>query len=232
MLKDFGEDSEAFQYSGRENLVHSSLSFKGKKAALYPWQLINPCSGVAFVLNNKDLLVVQDIQGEQVADLFCYAVNDKDEFLSSGKTIDYNGKIAFSTGDYLYSNKSNHMLKIIMDEVKMNDFLFAPCSYETFKILYGTQRDQAGCYEHLIRAFRPYKFPHEYLSTTFNIFMNVAITPKGRTKIKPPLSKAGDNIVFQSQMDLIVGLTACSAPQSNNNSLKPIRFKILKKRIY
>ena len=57
--------------------------------------------------------------------------------------------------------------------------------------------------------------------------MNVNVLPNGELKIDPPRSKAGDSIVFRAEMDLIVGLTACSAEMSNNYSFKPIDFEVL-----
>jgi uncharacterized protein YcgI (DUF1989 family) len=57
--------------------------------------------------------------------------------------------------------------------------------------------------------------------------MNVEIDPAGRLSILPPHSKAGDTITLRAEMDLIVGLTACSAEISNNYKLKPISFEIL-----
>lgn len=229
MVHDFGENSEALQYSGMQVCPQHSLPFTMQHRPQQPWTVIKPCSGTSFILKKGELLVVQDIEGEQVADLFCFSMDDKTEFLSSGKTIDYNGKILLTSGDQLYSNKSNAMLRIINDDVKKHDFLFAPCSKETFHLLYDMNEERHGCYEHLAQAFTPYAISPEHISTTFNIFMNVHITSKGTTKINPPLSKPDDKIIMQSQMDLIVGLTACSAPLSNNNSLKPIRYKILTK---
>ena len=57
--------------------------------------------------------------------------------------------------------------------------------------------------------------------------MNVEIDPSGELKILPPRSKAGDSIVLRAEMDLIVGLTACSAEMSNNYRFKPIGFEII-----
>ncbi|MGL4314742.1 MAG: urea carboxylase-associated protein, partial [Sphingomonas sp.] len=42
----------------------------------------------------------------------------------------------------------------------------------------------------------------------------------------PPVSKAGDHIRLRAAMDLIIGLTACSAPASNGGSFKPIDYRI------
>jgi uncharacterized protein YcgI (DUF1989 family) len=44
--------------------------------------------------------------------------------------------------------------------------------------------------------------------------------------VKPPKSKAGDFVDFVAQMDLLIGLTACSAEQSNNYSFKPIEYEV------
>jgi uncharacterized protein YcgI (DUF1989 family) len=55
--------------------------------------------------------------------------------------------------------------------------------------------------------------------------MNVVLDVAGRLTVLPQLSVAGSFIEFQSQLDLIVRLTACSAEQSNNGSFKPIRYE-------
>ena len=58
--------------------------------------------------------------------------------------------------------------------------------------------------------------------------MNVEVGVDGSFKVLPPKSKAGDYTIFEASMDLIVGLTACSAGESNNFEYKPINYEILK----
>jgi hypothetical protein len=48
----------------------------------------------------------------------------------------------------------------------------------------------------------------------------------GVLRVQPPLSRAGDYIVFEAAQDLVVGLTACSALQSNNYAFKPTHYEI------
>ena len=57
--------------------------------------------------------------------------------------------------------------------------------------------------------------------------MNVQFDQNGRLKVLPPLSKAGDYLLFEAQMDLIIALTACSAEDSNGGTFKPIHYEIL-----
>ena len=68
---------------------------------------------------------------------------------------------------------------------------------------------------------------NDAIPTAFNIFMNVAIdAATGELRVEPPKSKAGDYIVFEAAEDLIIGMTACSALQSNNYAFKPIHYEI------
>ena len=66
------------------------------------------------------------------------------------------------------------------------------------------------------------------IPTTFNLFMNVDVQPTGAIAVLPPRSRAGERIVLRAEMDLIVGLTACSAEQSNNYAFKPIDYGIVR----
>ena len=188
---------------------------------------IAPRSGVAFTLEAGQRLAVIDPEGGQVADLLAFARDDIGEALSAGRTIDYASRIYLTTGDPLYSNRSNVMLDIVEDEVGRHDFLLTPCSKEMFRILYGDTEPHRGCFGNLAAALEPYGVTPDMIPTAFNCFMNVPVDGEtGVVRVLPPLSKAGDRIVFEAQMDLIIGLTACSAPLSNGGSFKPIAWEI------
>ena len=188
---------------------------------------IAPRSGVAFTLEAGQRLAVIDPEGGQVADLLAFARDDIGEVLSAGRTIDYASRIYLTTGDPLYSNRSNVMLDIVEDEVGRHDFLLTPCSKEMFRILYGDTEPHRGCFGNLAAALEPYGVTPDMIPTAFNCFMNVPVDGEtGVVRVLPPLSKAGDKIVFEARMDLIIGLTACSAPLSNGGSFKPIAWEI------
>ena len=189
--------------------------------------IIAPRSGVSFVLKKGQHLKVIDLQGEQVSDLICFNENDKSEYLSSGRTIDYAETIFLSVGHPFYSNRSNVMFEIIEDTVGRHDFLLTPCSSDTFRIIYGHTNPHRGCFGNLCEALQPYNIEPDQIPITFNVFMHVTVDGEsGKVSVLPPKSKAGDYIVIQAKMDLIVGLTACSAEMSNNYSFKPIGYQI------
>lgn len=136
-------------------------------------------------------------------------------------------KIYLSEGDILYSNRSTPLVKIIADKVGRHDFLLTPCSKDTFSIIYGDKNPHHGCEGNLQEAFAEQGLKLEGLPTTFNIFMNVELDNNGHMTVAPPRSKAGEYIILEAMEDLIVGLTACSALQSNNGSFKPIGHEIV-----
>ncbi|UEM24181.1 urea carboxylase-associated family protein (plasmid) [Skermanella mucosa] len=190
---------------------------------------IPPRSGVAFELDAGDTLAVIDPEGGQVADLLAVSRADTREMISSGRTLDYAERIYLTTGDKLYSNRSNVMLDIVEDTVGRHDFLLTPCSEATFRLCYENEPPHPGCHGNLAGALRPYGIGEDAIPVAFNCFMNVPVDGEtGRFKVLPPLSKAGDRIVFRARMDLVIGLTACSAPASNGGSFKPIHYSVRK----
>jgi uncharacterized protein YcgI (DUF1989 family) len=188
---------------------------------------IPPRSGTAFILKQGQRLKVTDIEGEQVADLICYNQQDTAEYLSSGRTIDYAETIFLTKGHSFYSNRSNIMFTIEEDRAGRHDFLLTPCSAEMFRIIYGHTDPHQGCFGNLCKALEPFGIKPDEIPTTFNIFMHVTINgDSGKVSVLPPLSKAGDYIIIEAKMDLLIGLTACSAGMSNNYSFKPIGYEI------
>jgi uncharacterized protein YcgI (DUF1989 family) len=189
--------------------------------------VIPPRSGVAFVLKKGQRLTITDLRGEQVSDFICYNLNDTNEYLSSGRTIDYAETIFLTTGHRFYSNRSNIMFQMVEDTVGRHDFLLTPCSSDTFRIIYGHTHPHRGCFGNLAEALAPFGVQPDQLPVCFNIFMHVTVDgDTGKVGVLPPKSKAGDHVVLQAEIDLVVGMTACSAEMSNNYSFKPIGYSI------
>jgi uncharacterized protein YcgI (DUF1989 family) len=172
-------------------------------------------------------LIVIDPQGSQVADLLAFNADDVGEVISSGRTLDYAETIYLTTGHILYSNRSRPLLTIIDDTVGTHDFLLTPCSVDTFLHFYPDQPVHRGCFGNLAEALTPYGITADCIPVAFNCFMNVPVDGEtGKLTVLPPRSKAGDRIAFKAEMDLVIGLTACSALASNGGSFKPIDYKI------
>lgn len=188
---------------------------------------IPPRSGTAFTLEKGQILTVIDPEGEQVSDLVAFNASDTDEYISSGRSIDYASRLFLTTGDVLYSNRSQPMLSIVADEVGRHDFTLTPCSRDTFRIIYGERDPHHGCQGNLEQALAPYGIGPDSIPIAFNVFMHVSVDgDTGEIAVLPPKSRPGQKTVFRAEMDLVIGMTACSAGQSNNFRYKPIDYRI------
>lgn len=187
---------------------------------------LDPQTGTALIVRSRQTLKIIDPQGEQVSDLTSFSLEDTSEWLSSGRTIDYANTIYLTTGHKLYSNRSRPMWTIAEDTVGRHDFVLTPCSPETFSIIYGNTEYHPSCFENLVKSLSAFGIAPDSIPTTLNIFMNVEVQPSGELVIGPPKSRPGDYLVLRAEMDLIVGITACSAELSNNGSLKPIDVEL------
>lgn len=189
---------------------------------------IEPRSGVAFALSEGQRLDVIDLEGGQVSDLLAFNRDDTREALSNGRTFDYEETISLSTGNTLWSNRSNPMLDLGHDDVGMHDFLLTPCSKATFRHFYPDKPVHRGCFGNLAAALEPYGIAEDDLPCAFNVFMNVPVDGRtGKLSVEPPVSKAGDVLSLTARMDLVIGLTACSAYASNGGTFKPIGYRII-----
>ena len=190
---------------------------------------IPPCSARAVELGIGDELVIIDPEGQQVSDLVAFGRTDLGEYLSSGRSLDYASRLWLTTGDVLYSNRSQPMFTIMEDTCGRHDFTLTPCSKDTFKIIYEEDEGRPGCEGNLVAALAPYGLGVDRIPIAFNVFMHVAVDAStGQFRVLPPLSKAGDFVRLRAEMPLLVAMTACSAGQSNNFCYKPIDFRVLR----
>ncbi|GGC32725.1 hypothetical protein GCM10011371_20200 [Novosphingobium marinum] len=187
---------------------------------------IPPRSGTAFELAKGRRLTVIDPEGVQVSDLLAFSRADLREVISNGRTFDYEETIRLGRGNRLWSNRSNPMLAIEEDSVGCHDFLLTPCSRATFEHFYPDKPVHRGCLGNLAEALSPWGIGEDDIPVAFNCFMNVPVAPDGSVRVDPPVSRPGDRIVLRAEMDLVIGLTACSAYDSNGGSFKPIDYRI------
>ena len=189
---------------------------------------LEPQTGTHIRLAPGDVLTIVDPTGVQVSDLYCVAADDVAETLSSGRSIDFENTIRFTTGGRLWSNRSRPMLTVVEDTCGTHDFLLTPCSQQTFDILYPDfgGAPHPSCFANLVGALSPHGVDPDRIGTTLNIFMNVWADGEGELHIDPPPSRAGDRFSVRAEMDLHVGITACSAEKSNGGVCKPIDWSV------
>src|SRR3982074_2562906 len=111
-------------------------------------QLVPAGRGAGLRLKPGEQLRIIDTEGGQTGDLLAFS-QDGRQRLSNGRTFDYGGKVYLSTGDVLWSDRSNPMLTIESDDVGRHDFLYSPCSIEMYRMQYGVTGYHANCHDNL-----------------------------------------------------------------------------------
>ena len=191
-------------------------------------QLIPAAGGVGLRLKRGERLRITDPQGGQSGDLVAFS-QDGRQRLSNGRTFDYGGKIYLSTGDALWSDRSERMLIIVADDVGRHDFLYSPCSLEMYHIQYRVAGYHANCHDNLCAELRKLGIVPEPLPTAFNFFMNVDVRADGHLVFAPPRSRAGDSLVVRAEMDLAIALSSCPASTCNGGAPpRPLAFEVLR----
>ncbi len=248
VLEDFGGDSEARQYSGRhvETDWHPPFCPHFHATAAMPTESpapialdglrprpgqryrIPPHSGVAFHIDRGQTLRIVDPEGHQVCDLYSVARDDLQEQLSSGRSIDYADTLYLTTGHALYSSAERPMWTIGRDDVGRHDLVLTPCSPTMYRKLRGDDGTHPSCLENLRVPMSALGADCTRIGSTFNIFMDVRFDPTtGKMAIATPPGEPGATIELRAELDMIVGLTACSSEVTNGGSLKPIDFEIV-----
>jgi uncharacterized protein YcgI (DUF1989 family) len=181
--------------------------------------------GRAVVVRAGETLRIIDVAGAQVADLVAFAESDEGEWLSSGRSFDYNQSLRPKTGYVLYSNRGQAMAHIVSDDVGRHDWLYMPCSREMFRRQYEVD-DSANCLDNLVAALRPWGVGADRIPTPLNLFMRVDIATDGGLTVLPPASRPGDAVALCAEMDLVVAVSACSAPSCCGGECSEIRLEV------
>ena len=179
--------------------------------------LVEAQSGAAFEMKAGDCITIQDVEGRQVVDFFAVSAADHREMLSTGVTMDCNESLRVGAGDALYSSQYRVMFRILYDDVGEHDLLHPCCRQQMYEFFYKSGPNHRNCLDNINAALAGHGVPAQAIIHPFNIFMRTAIHPDGRISVEEPVSRPGDRIRLQAQMDVLVGLAACSVSESKCN---------------
>ncbi len=189
--------------------------------------VVPPRGFIAAEMRRGQSLRITDLEGGQVGDVVVFADRSLAEKFWISNTIRLNGTVYLGPGHVLYSELSRPMMTILDTSCARHDLMAGSCNAEIDKVRYGVD-DHRGCVENFIEALRPWGARREDIPMSFNVFMNCPVHADGSWSIETPVSKAGDFIEFQAEMDVIVAMSNC--PQDlnpcNAGVLKPLGWKL------
>jgi uncharacterized protein len=190
-------------------------------------QVVPPRGGFAFLIKRAQRFRITDLEGRQVSDLVVFSTDDPTERLSQGNTRKLNNTWLLSMGHRLYSTKCRPLLTIVADTVGRHDLQSSACSPYDYPIRFGIT-DHPSCLAILRGVLEAHGIPEHLIPDPFNVFMNTEVAATGQIEVRAPLSKAGDYIEFQADMDCLVAVTACPQDQNacNGYHITPVQLDV------
>ena len=194
-------------------------------------QTIPARSGKAAPVARGRKIKVVNTHGQQVVDTWAFAQRDLREFMSMEHTRATLTKMRPEAGDALYSNRRRPILTLVEDTASgVHDTLMAACDDYRYRLL-GCTEYHDNCTDNLAAALHELGLTPPETPSPLNLFMNIPWDDAGRLAFSAPVSKAGDYVVFEADLDAIVAFSAC--PQDilpiNGESREPTEahFRIL-----
>ena len=166
------------------------------------------CGKAAPVARGRKIKVV-NTHGQQVVDTWAFAQRDLREFMSMEHTRATLTKMRPEVGDALYSNRRRPILTLVEDTSSgAHDTLMAACDDYRYGLL-GCTEYHDNCTDNLAAALYELGLTPPETPSPLNLFMNIPWDDAGRLAFAAPLSKAGDYVLFEADLDVIVAFSAC-----------------------
>ena len=180
----------------------------------------------AFVHAEKGQQIrVTDVEGTQIGDMFCHSAAQPSEYLSTSITRLVVRRLFPLVGEHFYTNQHRPMLEFLEDNSPgKHDLLMAPCDSE----MYADRgfHDHAHCKDNYIATVRAAGLSGDVVPDPVNIFQFTPVHPDGTITVERTLTKAGDNVVFRAECDVVFIVTACSSDTGDINGGKSTSLTI------
>ena len=159
---------------------------------------------------------VTDLEGTQIADVFCHLRNDPTEFLSTSITRLVHRALFPVVGQHFYTNRHRPILEFAEDNSPgLHDLLMAPCDTEMYED--RGFANHPNCRDNYKHAARSAGLDGAHVPDPVNIFQVTPVHPDGSITVERTQTKPGDNVVFRALHDVIFIATACSSDTGDIN---------------
>ena len=166
-------------------------------------------SGKAAFARKGQKVRVVNTHGEQVVDTWAFARHDLREFMSMEHTRATLTKMRPEVGDALYSNRRRPILTLVEDTSPgVHDTLMAACDSYRYGLL-GCTEYHDNCTDNLAAALYELGLTPPETPSPLNLFMNIPWEEGGALAFAAPVTKPGDHVVFEADLDVVVAFSAC-----------------------
>jgi uncharacterized protein YcgI (DUF1989 family) len=168
---------------------------------------------------------VVDVEGGQVGDVFAFAADDPDEYLSASHTRTHTSRLFPRIGEDFVTNRRRRILTLVADTSPgVHDMLIAACDPERYEELGAP--DHASCANNLRISLSQHGLRANIVPQPINVFMRIPVSPNGDLSWMPAASRAGDAITVAAAMDCVVVVSACPQDLNAINGDRPTAMEI------
>ena len=172
-------------------------------------QTIPARSGKAAPVARGQKVKIVNTHGQQVVDTWAFAQRDLREFMSMEHTRATLTKMRPQVGDALYSNRRRSILTLVEDTSPgVHDTLMAACDNYRYGLL-GCTEYHDNCTDNLAATLYELGLKPPETPSPLNLFMNIPWEDGGGLTFAAPVSKEGDYVLFEANLDVIVAFSAC-----------------------
>lgn len=167
--------------------------------------------GRALRLNKGEAVRLINTHGTQVVDCWAWNAADLHDHMSMEASRVWSQRLNPVVGDTFITTKRLPILTLVEDTSPgVHDTFMAACDCHRYRLL-GVREYHRNCLDNMYEGMRALGLePPVPILASFNVFMNIAVQPDGRSLATgPAVSKPGDSITLRADMDCYVAFSAC-----------------------
>ena len=170
--------------------------------------------GKAAFLEAGQRIRVINTHGQQVVDTWAFNRADLEEFMSMEHSRTFLSRIMARVGDSMATNRRRPILTLVEDTTVegdtagIHDTLLAACDRYRYELL-GCEGYHDNCTDNLAAALAELGLTRPETPSPWNLFMNIPVAADGSVAFVAPVSKPGDYVTLQAEMDCVVAFSAC-----------------------
>jgi urea carboxylase-associated protein 1 len=183
-------------------------------------------TGWARVLRRGQRLRIVDLEGRQAVDFLCYNAANPEERYNAADTMKYAGTIFLTTGHGIWSDMGRRLFTIVGDTCGRHDTIGGCCSVESNVVRYG-KTAPANCRDTFVTMLGTFGLGRRDVVANLNFFMNVPVEPDGRMTLVEGLSKPGDYVELEAEMDVLAVISNCAQLYNPVNGFNPTPIRVI-----
>jgi len=177
--------------------------------------------GLALRVRKGQRYKVLNTHGTQIVDHWAFNGADVKEFMSMEHCRVAIDKLTPVVGDAMVTNKRRPIITLVEDTSPgVHDTLVAACDIYRYQQL-GAKEHHDNCTENLWDAMRAIGLTAPETPCPFNLFQNTQYVPGNGIQYLPTVSRPGQYVVFQAEMDAVIVFSTCPQDMLPVNSGKP-----------